>query len=353
MKLDSFRQDNLLTDFKINVGETQFSVHSVIMAEASNFFGVAINSYNSEEKKGKKLTLQYFDSNIVEIAIRFIYMRSLVINDCSLGLLRFADKYEITSLLNSFEKHYPELINIENFHEYLSFSNNSNMKILKLACLKFAAANSDTIVKQDNRNILHDFNSRKVFEILTAACSKIGDLEKKDDDNRFDNYLPNLLKFNDYMDVEFHLKDGIVRAHRVILATASDIFLQCFQNKHDSFKFEMDKYCNVTVNSVVNFIYNRKLNDENFTVELIEFAHEYKIQTLIAHLEQIPFRVINSKNVLEFYVIGGKIGLKNLMNSCIHFLSENKNEMKEIIASANYDTYINDNEIVQLLLNIW
>ena len=152
------------------------------------------------------------------------------------------------------------------------------------------------------------------------------------------------------MDVEFHLDDGFVGAHRVVLVTASRIFLECFKNNQDRYKFELDKYCTKTVESAINFIYTSKLDNECCTVELIEFAHEFKIKSLIAHLDEISSRFITSKNALDFYIAAEKIGLVNLMDHCFQLMYKNKIDLKEIISTGGYDSNINDKEIIKLLL---
>ena len=102
--------NNLSTsDFTVNCQEKQFYVHQSILRERNEYFE-AIFNHDCIEKREKKLKIDDFQPNVVEMFLRYLYNGALPIPNSLTsgdmrGLMRIADKYNAKDLFDSIDSY--------------------------------------------------------------------------------------------------------------------------------------------------------------------------------------------------------------------------------------------------------
>ena len=100
---------NFLKNFTVNCQEKQFYVHQSILRERNEYFE-AIFNHDCIEKRDKKLKIEDFQPNVVEIFLRYLYNCTLTITtsiswDDMIELLKISDKYNAKDLFDSIDSY--------------------------------------------------------------------------------------------------------------------------------------------------------------------------------------------------------------------------------------------------------
>ena len=102
--------NNLSTsDFIVNCQDKVFYVHQSILRERSEYFEAILHN-DCIEKRDKKLKINDFQPNVVELFLRYLYNGALRIPNSltwgdMIGLMRIADKYNANELFDAMDSH--------------------------------------------------------------------------------------------------------------------------------------------------------------------------------------------------------------------------------------------------------
>uniref|UniRef100_A0AC34RMN8 BTB domain-containing protein n=1 Tax=Panagrolaimus sp. JU765 TaxID=591449 RepID=A0AC34RMN8_9BILA len=157
------------SDFTICCGEKEFKVHKNVLAAASPVFS-AMFKQDCQEAAENKVDITDFDADIVELGIKFIYERELLMNlnyEKVMKLWDFADKYDLRGKDRIDEW---LLCNIKNETVCLiaNFAKKKEIKKVYDKCVKFCVKEFNKIYTFDN---FEQFDAEIVKEILVKKLS--------------------------------------------------------------------------------------------------------------------------------------------------------------------------------------
>ena len=97
------------SDFIVNCQDKDFYVHQSILRERSEYFEAILHN-DCIEKREKKLKINDFQPNVVELFLRYLYNGALPIPNSltwgdMIGLMRIADKYNANELFDAMDSH--------------------------------------------------------------------------------------------------------------------------------------------------------------------------------------------------------------------------------------------------------
>uniref|UniRef100_A0A914Q086 Speckle-type POZ protein n=1 Tax=Panagrolaimus davidi TaxID=227884 RepID=A0A914Q086_9BILA len=128
-------------DFTIVVGGKQIGVHKCVLACQSPVFEAMLKS-SMKEGIENKVEISDFSCDIVEKAIKLCYQQigvsDVSFEECSL-LLKFADKYDIATLMDDLEKYLSGKINVSTVCEISKYAADGNAVKLRSKCLDYLA----------------------------------------------------------------------------------------------------------------------------------------------------------------------------------------------------------------------
>jgi hypothetical protein len=95
------------SDFIVNCQDKVFYVHQSILRERSEYFEAILHN-DCFEKRDKKLKINDFQPNVVELFLRYLYNGALPIPNSltwgdMIGLMRIADKYNANELFDAMD----------------------------------------------------------------------------------------------------------------------------------------------------------------------------------------------------------------------------------------------------------
>jgi len=138
--------------------------------------------------------------------------------------------------------------------------------------------------------------------------------------------LVRFLEFNDLADLKFIVDGKCIFAHRIVIAIASDIFCEKLKTIEND-EYFINDYNFDTIISIVKYSYGERLNQVDYTVDLLKFTFDYKINALHALIEKKLLNEINVKNVFDIHSTAKKISSKCLLEKCCElFENELRNE---------------------------
>uniref|UniRef100_A0A7E4W6M7 BTB domain-containing protein n=1 Tax=Panagrellus redivivus TaxID=6233 RepID=A0A7E4W6M7_PANRE len=129
---------HIATDFELAVGTDRLPVHKRYLSLISPVFNAMFLHDTSEARSGENLITD-FDFDTVKTAINFCYGRPLEDPsvDTVIGILRFADKYDIKGVVNKLDQ-IPKLnLSTENFCTIVLYAYDCSKKELESECSKF------------------------------------------------------------------------------------------------------------------------------------------------------------------------------------------------------------------------
>uniref|UniRef100_A0A914QEC9 Speckle-type POZ protein n=1 Tax=Panagrolaimus davidi TaxID=227884 RepID=A0A914QEC9_9BILA len=128
-------------DFTIVAGGKQIEVHKCVLACQSPVFEAMLKS-SMKEGIENKVEISDFSSDIVEKAIKLCYQQigvsDVSLEECSL-LLKFADKYDIATLMGDLEKYLGDKIDVSTVCEISKYAADGNAVKLRNKCLDYLA----------------------------------------------------------------------------------------------------------------------------------------------------------------------------------------------------------------------
>uniref|UniRef100_A0A914Y589 BTB domain-containing protein n=1 Tax=Panagrolaimus superbus TaxID=310955 RepID=A0A914Y589_9BILA len=164
-------------DFVISVGKngedkTEIKIHKLILASRSPVFDAMLKA-EMKEKVENRIEIVDFGVEIVEAAVDFFYdQESYVMLDLDnlIGLLQFADKYDVKDLKRKIENQLFDLLHPTNICQIVNASIISNSQMLKDICLSSMIVFHCQKVLIENLEILDkDF----AFELVQKSFSSV------------------------------------------------------------------------------------------------------------------------------------------------------------------------------------
>ena len=153
-QISSSFNDKMSSDFVIECQGKEFYVHQYILRERSEYFAGMLRN-NCMESKNKRIVINDFDPQVVEILLRYFYNGAVsyqMSKKIMIGVIRIADKYNFTALIDAMDSYiaqrYQCILNILEKPEQLATLEKA-IKIVektllpKLATLIFLWKNSD------------------------------------------------------------------------------------------------------------------------------------------------------------------------------------------------------------------
>jgi len=141
------------------------------------------------------------------------------------------------------------------------------------------------------------------------------------DMKRLSQQAPNL-----YADITFEVEGQKIQAHRNIISLRSPELKKIIQQhkKNDVIKLEDQIPFNI-FHAIIDFCYHGDCDIPNNPMELIRWAHHFRIQPLIFRCEQSIINDISTQNVLQLMIDAHKYQATEVLEKCFQFVLENYN----------------------------
>ena len=156
----------------------------------------------------------------------------------------------------------------------------------------------------------------------------------------------------EFCDVEITFGDNKMFAHSLILAAYSTEFLHSLKSEK-KIDFTHDSDCSLdVVQGFLDFIYGLKTVKEleNIILELLKFAHKYKVESLQYECEIYLSDSINLNNAVKYLLLACKYECNILKDLAATAVSAN---IKEIIDSKEFDELLDyKNGVVDLITGL-
>ena len=166
-----FENQNL-SDVTMSVNDTEFKVHSVILAARSPVFA-AMFKHDMKERNTGIVKVDDIDQGVMKEVLRFVYTgKVLNLDEMADSLLAAAEKYQLIRLKAMCEKTLLENLSIQNASDMLVFADLHKADQLKTQIIDFINANAKDVIKTAKFKTLMDTHSRLIAEVFVASVAQ-------------------------------------------------------------------------------------------------------------------------------------------------------------------------------------
>lgn len=186
----------------------------------------------------------------------------------------------------------------------------------------------------------------KVYEDLDAVTPE--PVNDDIDDEAFENRcisdltggLAKLLTDEKFADVTLKCNDGILKAHKPILASRSDVFERMFYSKMLEAETNevICKFNVCSMKAFLEYLYSGKLDKTKVTV-LFEAADYYNVVNLKETCEEILMKKLNAENAIPGLILAHTFGRKKLKKHILEYIPKN---CKAVVASKGFKSASQD-----------
>ena len=137
--------------------------------------------------------------------------------------------------------------------------------------------------------------------------------------------LSRMLTESIHADVTINTTDGVLKAHKAVLAACSPVFESMFVHdlkEKESSTIDIDDMCADSCSALLGFVYGT-IRQEQFwkhRLALLAAANKYGIGEVKACCEESLLEDISSGNVLERLHVAWLYGLEKLKKGCLTYL---------------------------------
>ncbi|KAJ1266776.1 hypothetical protein BS78_07G004300 [Paspalum vaginatum] len=173
--------------------------------------------------------------------------------------------------------------------------------------------------------------------------------------------LSRMLTESIHTDVTINTTDGVLKAHKAVLAACSPVFESMFVHdlkEKESSTVDIDDMCLESCSALLGFIYGT-IRQEQFRkhrLELLAAANKYDIADIKGCCEESLLEDINSGNVLERLHVAWLYQLERLKKGCLTYLFvfgkiyDVRDEIHSFFRHADRELML---EMFQEVLGVW
>ncbi|KAL5231896.1 hypothetical protein ABZP36_030672 [Zizania latifolia] len=173
--------------------------------------------------------------------------------------------------------------------------------------------------------------------------------------------LSRLLTESIHVDVTINTTDGVLKAHKAILAACSPVFESMFLHdlkEKESSTINIDDMCLESCSALLGFIYGTIKQDQfwKHRLLLLAAANKYNISDIKDCCEESLLEDINSSNVLERLHVAWLYQLEKLKKGCLAYLFvfgkiyDVRDEINSFFHHADRELML---EMFQEVLTVW
>lgn len=162
------------------------------------------------------------------------------------------------------------------------------------------------------------------------------------------NYFDYVLKNSVQPDIEFVIKNEIIKAHKLILGKENVTFMTQFMSQPELNRIEFLDLDPLAFRIFINYLYTGKVSVENVTEDLLLVARKFSDPCLINFCLEKISQTLNKENASKRLLHFVEFKENQLLKETIMFVAKNFNDVK---ASVGFEQILENPTIFDLIFD--
>uniref|UniRef100_A0A7E4VIF9 BTB domain-containing protein n=1 Tax=Panagrellus redivivus TaxID=6233 RepID=A0A7E4VIF9_PANRE len=339
------------TDVTILIGDKSLEVHRYMLFMISPVFQAEFE-HDTEEAKTGKIKITDFEFATVKNVVDYCYGRECEAKTTLdlVNMLRFADKYDIRTIIKSIEPLLSRNLSIDSFCPIAQYAWDCERKDLQSKCALCYKENIASIGLSQSFINMNPSTQVGIIHALGPLCNAKLDNDLKQNEQTYsliDADKPTVLSFttdSDHYptDARIIVGEQTINIHRQYLSMISPVFNEKFNGdtrEKRTGAIEIADFDFSTVKLVIDYCYGRQVTDEVLSnaSDILRFGHTYKIQHVIKQVEPLFLADLTTDNFCSIVQYAWKYEKSDLKEQCTAFFRKNYDKILFLPDFANIE----------------